>query len=211
MRDIYKTGNAQTTGGCYFQSNYFSVRNSRTVFAVLADGSIDHINGRKSAILAAEACIKKFYSMPEEGVLEFFDYIAGFMLKETRRLIYLGKMPALSLSMLFIKDGELFYYTVGNNKIFLYNGRDYKILQERSGRAGFGRKMVTGMFSCGAWEALKEKEIVPYLEKKQHPFDKAQQLLKCIMDKNRKEAGNATVILIESRLKNHSKAAQNAP
>lgn len=200
MQDIYKTGNAQTTGSRYFQSNYFSVRNGRTAFAVLADGSIDHINGRKSAILAAEACIKNFYGIPEEGVLEFFDYIASFVLKETRRFIYLGKMPALSLSMLFIKDGELFYYTVGNNRVFLYDGRDYKILEERSGHAAFGKKMVTGMFSCGAWEALKEKEIISYLEKKQHPFDKAQQMLKCIMDKNRKEAGNATVVLIEGFL-----------
>lgn len=200
MQDIYKTGNAQTTGSRYFQSNYFSVRNGRTAFAVLADGSIDHINGRKSAILAAEACIKNFYGIPEEGVLEFFDYLAGFVLKETRRFIYLGKMPALSLSMLFIKDGELFYYTDGNNKVFLYDGRDYKILEERSGHAAFGKRMVTGMFSCGAWEALKEKEIISYLEKKQHPFDKAQQMLKCIMDKNRKEAGNATVVLIEGFL-----------
>lgn len=200
MQDIYKTGNAQTTGSRYFQSNYFSVRNGRTAFAVLADGSIDHINGRKSAILAAEACIKNFYGIPEEGVLEFFDYIASFVLKETRRFIYLGKMPALSLSMLFIKDGKLFYYTVGNNRVFLYDGRDYKILEERSGHAAFGKKMVTGMFSCGAWEALKEKEIISYLEKKQHPFDKAQQMLKCIMDKNRKEAGNATVVLIEGFL-----------
>ena len=200
MQDIYKTGNAQTTGSRYFQSNYFSVKNGRTAFAVLADGSIDHINGRKCAILAAEACIKKFCGMPEEGVLEFFDYIAGFVLKETRRFIYLGKMPALSLSLLFIKDGELFYYTVGNNKVFLYDGMDYKILEERSGQAAFGRRMVTGMFSCGAWEALKEKEIVSYLEKRQHPFDKAQQMLKGIIDKNRKEAGNATVILIEGAL-----------
>ena len=200
MQDLYKIGNAQTTGSRYFQSNYFSVKNGRTAFVVLADGSIDHINGRKCAILAAEACIKKFYGMPEEGVLEFFDYIAGFVLKETRRFIYLGKMPALSLSLLFIKDGELFYYTVGNNKVFLYDGRDYKILEERSGQAAFGRRMVTGMFSCGAWEALKEKEIISYLEKKKHPFDKAQQMLKCIIDKNRKEAGNATVILIEGAL-----------
>ncbi len=60
--------------------------------------------------------------------------------------------------------------------------------------------MMAGMFSCGAWEALKEKEIVSYLEKRQHPFDKAQQMLKGIIDKNRKEAGNATVILIEGAL-----------
>ena len=200
MQDLYKIGNAQTTGSRYFQSNYFSIRNGRTVFAVLADGSIDHINGRKCAILAAEACIKKFYGMPEEGVLEFFDYLARFVLRETRRFIYLGKIPALSLSLLFIKDGELFYYTVGNNKVFLYDGRDYKILEERSGQAAFGRRTVTGMFSCGAWEALKEKEIISYLEKKKHPFDKAQQMLKCIIDKNRKEAGNATVILIEGAL-----------
>ncbi|MCI9080186.1 MAG: hypothetical protein HFH68_14970 [Lachnospiraceae bacterium] len=202
MRDIYKIGNAQTAGSCYFQSNYFSVgnRNRNCVFAVLADGSIDHINGRRCAVLAVEACVQKFYSRPEEGVTGFFDYIAEYILKEIRRFIYIGKVPALSLSLLFIKDKELFYYTVGNNRLFIYDGRNYKILEERSGQAGFGRRMTAGMFSNGAWEALKEKEVISYLEKKQHPFDKAQQMLKGIMEKNSKETGNATIILVEGAL-----------
>lgn len=200
MRDMYKIGNAQTVGSYYFQSNYFSTRNGKCAVAVLADGAIDHINGRRCAILAVEACMQKLCNSPEEGILAFFDYLAMYVLKEIRKLVYLGKMPALSLSILFFKDKELFYYTVGNNRLFIYDGRDYKLLEERSGQVAFGKRMTAGMFSCGAWEVLKEMEIVSYLEKRQHPFDKAQQMLRCIMEKNRKQTGNATVILVEGTL-----------
>ena len=201
MKDKYKIGNAQSIGSYYIQSNYFSTKNGNCALAVLADGSIDHINGRRCAVLAVEAFIRGFYNSPAgKEVLEMFDSIAADILKEIRELVYIGKMPCLSFSVMFIRDKQLFYYTVGDNKVFIYDGRDYKVMKERRGQADFGRRMTAGMFSCGAWEALQEKEIVSCLQKYIHPFDKAQNIVMGINKKNRKKTGNATVILVEDAL-----------
>lgn len=67
MKDKYKIGNAQSIGSYYIQSNYFSTKNGNCALAVLADGSIDHINGRRCAVLAVEACIRGFYNSSYEG------------------------------------------------------------------------------------------------------------------------------------------------
>lgn len=201
MKDKYKIGNAQSIGSYYIQSNYFSTRSGSCALAVLADGTIDHINGRRCAVLAVEACMRRFYNSPTgEGVLLLFDSLAADILKEIRELVYLGKMPCLSLSIIFIKNKKMFYYTVGNNQVFIYDGRDYKVMKERRGQADFGRRMTAGMFSCGAWEALQEKEIVSCLQKNIHPFDKAQNIVMGVSKKNRKKTGNATVILVEDAL-----------
>lgn len=201
VQDTYRIGNAQTIGTYHNQSNYFSIRSDNFVLAVLADGTIDHINGRRCAVLAVEICMREFLvQMPKEEVLPFFDFLAGKVQKEIHQYIYSGKMPNLSLSLLFLKDRELFFYTVGNNQVFLYDGKDYKLLRERSGQVSFGEKMTAGMVSGGVHEALQEKEIVSYLKKKEHPFDKAQKLILGVRKKNRKRAGNATVILVEDTL-----------
>ncbi|MCI8780726.1 MAG: hypothetical protein HFH70_08635 [Lachnospiraceae bacterium] len=208
MQNTYRIGNAQTIGSRQVQSNYFSTREDGFALAVLADGTIDHINGRRCAVLAVEACMQEFFAQREntgffigsEGFLTFFDALAVKIQKETREYIYTGKMPNLSLSLLAIRDKKLFYYTVGNNQVFLYNGKDYKLLSGRDGQAFFGEKMTAGIVSAGVWEALQEKEMVSYLKKKGHPFDKAQQIILGVRQKNRKKAGNATVILIEDAL-----------
>lgn len=201
MKDKYKIGNAQSIGSYYIQSNYFSTRGGNCALAVLADGTIDHINGRRCAVLAVEACMHRFYNSPAgEEVMALFDFLVADILKEIRELLYLGKIPCLSLSIIFIRDRKLFYYTVGDNQVFIYDGRDYRIMEGRKGQADFGRRMTAGMFSCGAWEALQEKEIVSCLQKNIHPFDKAQNIVMGINKKNRKKTGNATVILVEDAL-----------
>ena len=66
MQETYKIGNAQWIGSRHMQSSYFASKCSETaVMAVLADGTIDHINGRRCAVLAVEACIREFGNMPD--------------------------------------------------------------------------------------------------------------------------------------------------
>ncbi len=201
VQNTYRIGNAQTIGTYHTQSNYFSTRNDNFVLAVLADGTIDHINGRRCAVLAVEACMREFsVQVQKEDVFPLFDFLVRKIQKEIREYIYSGKVPSLSLSLLFLKDRELFYYTVGNNQVFLYDGRDYKPFRERSGQVSFGERMTAGMVSGGVCEALQEKEMVSYLKKKEHPFGKAQKIVLGVKKKNRKGAGNATVILVEDTL-----------
>lgn len=197
----YRIGNAQTIGSYQVQSNYFSTKNGGYALAVLADGTIDHINGRRCAILAVEACMQEFYSMPSGvEILPFFDDIAEKVLYEMRNMIYLGKTPNLSLSILFVRNGEVFSYSVGDNQVFLFDGREYHLLKNRSGRAAFLGGMTAGMVSKGVWNAMQEREMISYLGGKKHPFDKAQQMILRVREKNIKGAGNATVILVEDSL-----------
>lgn len=201
MQDRYKIGNAQTIGSCRVQSNYFSTRNGISALAVLADGTIDHINGRRCAVLAVEACMREMsYGLSGMQPRLDFDSLVMKVLAEMRGYIYSGKMPYLSLSILFIREKELFYYTAGSNEVFLFDGRDYQFLGGRSGRLFFGGGMTAGVLSAGVKQALQETELVSYLMKKGHPFDKAQQMVQGVLDKDRRGAGNATVLLVEDAL-----------
>lgn len=201
MRETYRIGNAQSIGSYQIQSNYFAVKSGGTCLAVLADGTIDHINGRRGAVLAVEACMREFGNMPPQAELpDFFNAIAAKILQQMREIIYTGKTPYLSVSIQFLKDRELFYYSAGNNRLFLYNGTDCRHLKLRCGRAAFEKGMTAGMVSAGVWEALHEKELVSYLRRNIHPYEKAQRMIAGVKEKNRKMAGNATVILIEGCL-----------
>lgn len=201
MQNRYRIGNAQTIGSRQVQSNYFSTRTGTGVLAVLADGTIDHINGRRCAVLAVETCMREFFfRLPDTGNLPDFDVLIMKILKEMRDYIYCGKVPNLSLSILFFQQQELFYYTAGRNQVFLFDGRNYQLLRKRDGRAFFGSGMTAGILSAGVGQALQETELISYLEKKEHPFDKAQQMIQGVMEKNKKGAGNATAILVEDAL-----------
>ncbi|MDE7312403.1 MAG: hypothetical protein K2N87_12420 [Eubacterium sp.] len=233
MQETYRIGNAQSIGSRHIQSNYFASKiiTETECLAVLSDGAIDHINGRRCAILAVEACVQEFMHIPREAKPPlFFDFVAARILRDMRELLYLGKTPYLSLSIQYFRDGQLFYYTVGSNRLFLFDGMDYHILSGGSGAGivqgkapgsartdmGQGRLpvaagaqcgcvaykkgMTAGMLSLGAWEALREKELVSILRRKGHPYEKAQRMLLRIKEKNQKAAGNATVLLVEGCL-----------
>lgn len=202
MKEAYRIGNAQSVGSYQIQSNYFSTKiNGKYVLAVLADGRTDHINGRRCAILAAEVCMQEFQRIVQETEWrEFCDSVTAKILREMRDIIYLGKMPYLSVSFLFAHSEELFYFTVGSNKVFIFDGRDYRPLAGQSGRAVFQKGMTAGMISQGIQEALYETELAACLRGKGHPYNKAQQMIRSVREKNWKNAGNATVVLVEDCL-----------
>lgn len=201
MQEAYKIGNAQSIGSYQIQSNYFaSCCISDSCFAVLADGTADHANGRRCAILAVEACMHQFHSMPKETPFsEFTDFVTAKILKDIHEIIFLGKTPYLSVSFLLARGSSLHYYSAGSNQVFLYDGRDYQRL-EGSGRAYFRKGMTAGIISRGVWEAINEREIVSLLAKREHPYGKAQRMIISVKEKNKKAAGNATVLLIEGCL-----------
>lgn len=201
MREKYKIGNAQTIGSYQVQSNYFSTKNGNAAFAVLADGTINHINGRRCAVLAVELCMREYAKNP--CILKedfFFRQIADKILKEMRENIYRGKTPYLSLSILAIENQMLSYYTVGRNQLFLLAGEDYEILDGMEGSRIFVSGVTAGIISSGVCEALNEKEQIAFLSKRTKPMDKASQIIQGVIDKHRKKAGNATVLLVEDAL-----------
>jgi len=202
VQEAYKIGNAQSIGSYQIQSSYFATYCSDCgCLAVLADGTADHINGRRCAVLAAEACIWEFQKMQQNTDYPvYFNAVAKRILWDMREIIFLGKTPYLSVSIQWLKNTELFYYSAGNNRNFLFDGSNYQILSESCGKANIRKGMTAGMISRGVWEALNEKELLSYLQKKEHPYDKAQQVIMGVKKKNRKMAGTAAVLLVEGCL-----------
>ncbi len=202
MQEAYKIGNAQSIGSYQIQSSYFASRyDDSRCLAVLADGTADHINGRRCAVLAAEACMHQFKNIPERSeVSVFFESLAAKIVRDMHEIIYLGKTPYLSFSCQYFCDRELYYYSVGGNQVFLFDGSEYHLLKENCGRIRFERGMTAGIISHGVWEALNEKEMISYLIKREHPYDKAQKMIMGLKEKNRKIAGNAAVIVVEGCL-----------
>lgn len=202
MQEAYKVGNAQSIGSYQIQSSYFSSRCSdRECLAVLADGTADHMNGRRGAVLAAEACMQEFQNLKKTAEFPaFFDRVVSKILRDMREIIFLGKTPYLSVSIQWFKDRELFYYSAGSNQSFLFDGTSYQLLKGSCGRMNFGKGMTAGMISRGVWEALNEKEMLSYLGRREHPYDKAQQMILGVKQKNRKMARTAAILLVEGGL-----------
>ena len=99
MQETYRIGNAQSIGSRRIQSNYFAakIRKENECLAVLTDGTIDHPNGRRCAVLAVEACMQEFMYLPQEvTVAAFFDHVTARILRDMRELLYFGKTPYLS-------------------------------------------------------------------------------------------------------------------
>ena len=139
------------------------------------------------------ACIK---NIPERSAVSvFFESLAAKIVRDMHEIIYLGKTPYLSFSCQYFCDRELYYYSVGGNQVFLFDGSEYHLLKENCGRIRFERGMTAGIISHGVWEALNEKEMISYLIKREHPYDKAQKMIMGVKEKNRKIAGNAAVVV----------------
>ena len=99
MQRKYRIENAQTCGTCEIQSNYFSTVIEDSVFAVLADGSADHMNGRRAAAIAAQVSTEEFHGLSADvDKFEFFDYLTSQIIKHIKEIIYLGTRTNLSIS-----------------------------------------------------------------------------------------------------------------
>lgn len=199
MEGRYQIGNAQTIGNREIQSTYFSVWNEDVVFAVLADGTIDHKNGRRSAILATKISIEEFKQLEkEQQIAEFFDILSFKIIKGINDTIYLDKKPNLSLTMVYLKENHLFYYSVGANQLFLYNGSDFIILKEQNGYKEIGYGYTIGITSQSVCEGFLEAEFLKVFKEDCHPYYKAQEVIRRINEKNIKDIGNSTIVLVET-------------
>lgn len=201
MQGRFRIGNGQTIGSFETQSNYFSTINADVAFAVLADGTIDHKNGRKAAILAVERCITEFYKKPVHfGFPTFYETLSFQIIQEINDKIYFGKKPNLSLGIVFLEANRVSYFSVGDNKIALYNGRELIPLEAQNGHCTMKKMDMVLLMSKGIYEALNEIELLRLLSKGSSPYNRAQGIIEDVNNKNRKTAGNATVILIEGGL-----------
>lgn len=208
MNEQYQIGNAQTIGSREVQSNYFSIvsNDAGELFAVLADGTIDHPNGRKAAIIAVEYCVEAFLqnSMYQQEGHTMLD-IALRANKQIQEKIYIGKTPRLSLTMALLKKQELQYFNVGANKLYLYEGHRERIFTSNTNkpytyaRYELSPGNVLGALSPGAHTVTHPMERIKIIESKEKIYDKAQAVIELIKRKNLNNQLNATVLLIEPK------------
>ncbi|MCL1976058.1 MAG: hypothetical protein FWG61_07870 [Firmicutes bacterium] len=212
MDKRYRIGNAQSIGCREVQNNYFSSSYNEVgdLLTVLADGNIDHPNGRNAAVLAVEYCADIFtqkYSIPlNEYAGQFLLDTALAANKRVQEAIYIGRSPRLSLTMVLLRGKELNYFNVGANRVFVYNGHNERILGNdaynlySSGRCILSTKNVIALLSNGAYMYMHPLERIKIITSRQKINDKAQAMIDSINEKGLDKQMNATALLIECRV-----------
>jgi len=209
MTDRYLIGNAQTIGYREIQSNVFSTayNDAGDLLAVLADGAIDHPNGRIAALIAVRCCVntfvQQFSRIESEQISQF---LLDTALKANRNIqdsVYIGKSPRLSLTMALFRDKELHYFNVGVNKIFLNNGHNERMLGAGvKGSSSYGKctlaiKNIVGVLSAGAHDHAHPMERIKIIESNTGVFDKAQAIIASVNKKGLTKQLSATALLVE--------------
>ena len=209
MTDRYMIGNAQTIGYREIQSNVFSTAydDAGDLLAVLADGAIDHPNGRIAAIIAVGCCVNTFiqqFSRIES--IHINKFLLDTALKANRSIqdsVYIGKSPRLSLTMALFRENEMHYFNVGVNKIFLHNGHNERILGTGAnntnsyGKCSLSPKDIVGILSAGAHDRAHPIERIRIIESNLDIFDKAQAIIAAVNKKGLTKQLSATALLIE--------------
>jgi len=203
LQGKYQIGNAQTIGSFEFQSNYFSTLELfDSVFGVLADGTIDHENGRRASIIATETSMLAFRHHADnmEDTPLFFDLLTSQIIKNIQDKVYLGKTPYLSFTGVYIQNRLLRYFTVGENCLFIFDGQALLQINDRAGELKLKKNDTVCLVSKGVYQALNEVSLIKILSSKKNIYDKAQIMIEAINTKNLKNASNSTVLLIKGGL-----------
>lgn len=206
MINRYQIGNAQTIGSRDVQSNYFSTvyNDEGNLFAVLADGTIDHPNGRKAAIMAVEYCVDSFLWNWSNVQSEYFLLEMALRVdKHVKDAIYIDRSPRLSLTMVLFAGHQAHYFNVGVNKIYVYNRHNERLLSDNAvcaysnGIYELSSKNIVGIFSSGAYADSHPMERINIVGSKKKAYDKAQDIVESINGKGLNHQMNATALLIE--------------
>jgi hypothetical protein len=202
----YRVGNAQIIGRRKEQGNYFASEYNKAgdLLAVLADGTIDHPNGRRAAIMAVEYYINAFSQNIYGGYANLIAPETAMMVnRQIQSVIYLGQSPRLSLTVALFSKGEMKYFNVGMNRVFHYDGYSERILDEQNGnqyscgRRKIQSKNTIGITSFGAHAVMHPMERIRIIETKKSIFDKAEAIVEAVNKKGLEDQLNATALLIE--------------
>lgn len=206
----YHIGNAQSIGKMEIQSNYFAASVTPDfASAAVADGGIDHINGRTAAVIAVEKMMAALSGgiLSREHFLEITEGAAKNIIRAVKDYMYRGRTPSLSLSAICISEGAAYYYIVGDVRIYVYNDRNIRDINGLGPGGVYHVKSGDNfmLVSRGGYEALAPVEMLQFLrgeEKKygrsgEGAYYKAVGLVGEADRKNMNHAGNTTVVLLE--------------
>lgn len=205
----YIIGNAQTIGSMENQSNYFAVFSKPNYIAVIADGGIDHPNGRRAAIIAVETMAGAFTRriLNKEHFDEVVDKAVVNIIRNIKDNIYRGRTPGLSLSVLCVSDGTAYFYSVGDISIFIYDDRNIRNIYGQSFNGIYRVKPADNfmMATHGVCDVLTPVDLLQFLQmdmnKNGNPeecaYNKSVRIIEEINRRNILNAENATVVLLE--------------
>lgn len=187
-------GNAQTIGSNVTQNTYFMTKQIGDSFlSVLADGTIDSVTGAYAAILACET-IAKGITSPEDvsrQLEEQFNRTAALL----NERLYKGRQPRVSVLAACFMGNCLFYRNVGDLSLISYHGKGLTV--EQGGFGQLDRKGVTTLLcSQGVWQALTEIDIEKLLSGRGHPYQKAQNMIEAINNRNLKNQRSALAVIV---------------
>lgn len=209
MIERYLIGNAQTIGSREIQSNMFSsvYNDAGDLLAVLADGAVDHPNGRIAAIIAVNCCVNTFIQkFPRTEPINASQFLLDTARKVNRSVedaVFIGKSPRLSLTMTLFRGKELYFFSVGVNKMFLYNGHNELVLgsdanhSHSNGRCNLSPRNIVGVLSAGAYTNMHPIERIKIIESRKQVYDKAQAIIESVNKKGLPKQLSATALLIE--------------
>lgn len=185
-------GNAQTIGMRSFQSNYFMTDPRKDgILAVMADGLIDSVNGMRAAVMACE--ITKNLFVPDNSQEVFIKCN-----KTIGEKIYKGRMPRVSLGMVWMEPHRLLWRMIGHLKLYLYLAGDLVPIEDSFGSYHIGPEEKVALCSPGIYRSVSEAELFQVLREAIHPYDKAQKILERAQNKRRREQENATIVILEN-------------
>lgn len=190
-----KYGNAQTIGSNVNQNTYFIIKQENGgLLAVVADGTIDSVNGAYGAILACETVVKGFVweENPAKQLDECFKRAAEIL----RERLYKGKQARVSLLAVCFLGSRMVYRRAGDLTAAVYDGKELEFLKEESGicEAGRGKILIA---SRGLWQALNEVEVQRTLSVHAHPYKLAQQLIEEVNRKNLREQMCTAAVIVD--------------
>ena len=187
-------GNAQTIGDNVTQNTYFMTKQMGDGFlAVLADGTIDSVTGAYAAILACETIAKGFVSLEDaDRQLELQFARTAALLNER---LYKGRQPRVSALAACFLGNRMFYRNVGDLSLVSYDGRELVIKEEGAGQLDV-KGVTTLLCSQGVRQALEEIDIEKLLSGRRHPYEKAQNIIEAVNNRNLKNQRSALAVIV---------------
>lgn len=206
--DGMKIGNAQLIGQRENQNDYFSVihGNSRedSLFASIADGVTHKKTGRQAAILTVNVLKTNFENGDylNLGINDYYQKSFNEINEKLHNYIQGNKVGATLISVI-IRNNILYYASIGNCLLLIYRGgelftiNDINNNETQINSISLAQGDIAMLCSKGVYESLMEMEILCELMEKNHPYNKCQNLIKLIRQKNLGNQDNATMIIVE--------------
>ena len=206
--ETIQVGNAQLIGEKEHQNDYFStIAYHNSFLAVIADGLSDKPAAKSAALIVVET-LKNNFNRGSHNIIGIDRYFRESVEEIKKRLHFenYGNVIGATLIAMLIRNGMMHFASLGDCSLFLYRRHELMPLNNIYGtnieikRIPLEKRDIAIICSRGARESLTEMELIWQMEKKIHPYNKCQNLIRLIRSKSLLHQDNATIIITEKML-----------